>query len=64
MSFAVKSDVRFNAGEGEATWVLRAETFSGLDIADRQEVRDRGADQGHASILVQAAVNSPSAGVS
>ena len=40
MGFAVKSDVRFNAGEGEATWVLRAETFSRLDIADRQALSD------------------------
>jgi hypothetical protein len=36
MSFAVKSDVHFNAGWGEATWVLQAGTFTGLDTADRQ----------------------------
>jgi hypothetical protein len=40
MSFAVKSDVRFNAGQSGATWVLRAGTFSGLDTADRQVLSD------------------------
>jgi hypothetical protein len=40
MSFAVKSDVHFNADWGEATWVLRAGTFTGLDTADRQVLSD------------------------
>jgi hypothetical protein len=40
MSVAVKSDVRFNAGGGEATWVLRASRFTGLDIADQQALSD------------------------
>ncbi len=40
MSFAVKSDIRFNIGGNEATWVLQAGTFTGLDIADRQALSD------------------------
>jgi hypothetical protein len=40
MSVAVKSDVRFNADGGEATWVLRAGRFTGLDIADQQALSD------------------------
>jgi hypothetical protein len=36
MSFVAKCDVRFNAGRGEATWVLPAATFSGMDAVDRQ----------------------------
>jgi len=40
MNFAAKSDVRFNAGRGEATWVLPAGTFTGLDTADRQALSD------------------------
>jgi hypothetical protein len=40
MTFAVISDVRFNAGLGEATWVLPAGTFNGLDVADRQVLSD------------------------
>ena len=40
MSFAVKSDVRFNADGGEATWVLRAGRLTGLDTADRQALSD------------------------
>jgi hypothetical protein len=40
MSFAMKSDASFNAGGGEATWVLRASTLTGLDTADRRVMSD------------------------
>jgi hypothetical protein len=40
MTFAVTSDDRFNTGRGEATWVLPAGTFTGLDTADRQVLSD------------------------
>ncbi|MEA2737218.1 MAG: hypothetical protein QOH05_525 [Acetobacteraceae bacterium] len=40
MTFAVTPDVRFNACQGEAIWVLPAGTFSGLDSADRQALLD------------------------
>ena len=40
MTFAVKSDVRFNVGWGEATWVLPAGIFTGLDTPDRQALLD------------------------
>jgi hypothetical protein len=40
MSFAVRSDVRFNAGGGEAIWVVRARSFTGLDTFDRQALSD------------------------
>jgi hypothetical protein len=40
MSFAVRSDVRFDASRGEETWMLPAGTFIGLDTADRQALSD------------------------
>lgn len=39
-SFALTSSVRFNAGRSEATWVLPAGTFTGLDSADRRTLSD------------------------
>jgi hypothetical protein len=40
MGFAVASNVRFTTGRDEATWVLPAGTFKGLDAADRQLLSD------------------------
>jgi hypothetical protein len=40
MTFALTSDDRFNTGRGEATWVLPAGTFTGLDTGDRQVLSD------------------------
>jgi hypothetical protein len=40
MTFALPSDVHFNADRGEATWVLPAGTFTGLDTADRLVLSD------------------------
>jgi hypothetical protein len=40
MGFAIASDVRFITGEGEATWVLPAGTFTGLEPADRRSLSD------------------------
>jgi len=40
MTFVPTSDVRFNAGHDEATWVLLAGTFKGLNRVDRQTLSD------------------------
>ena len=40
MTFAVRSDVRFNDGRPRIPGVLRAGTFTKLDIADRQALSD------------------------
>ena len=40
MSFALAPGVDFNADQGEATWVLPAGTFTGLDAADRRALSD------------------------
>jgi hypothetical protein len=40
MTFAVTSEVRFNAGQAEATWVLPTGSFTGLDTVDRQALSD------------------------